>query len=124
MLLLQMRIVQSRAHAKSRDFGNCVRDWWRGTDYSSTLSSSFFLLQSAAACTKASTTGCGFFSVDDNCGWKSVARKKRWVGDSMARISPCEPRAATGKPASMETHSNSGLTSKLQKNSSWTTSFV
>ncbi len=28
MLLLQMRIVQSRAHAKSRDFGNCVRVWW------------------------------------------------------------------------------------------------
>jgi hypothetical protein len=45
--------------------------------YSSTLSSSFFLPQSAAACTKARTTGCGFFSVDESCGWKRVARKKR-----------------------------------------------
>jgi hypothetical protein len=36
--------------------------------YSSTLSSSFLRPQSAAACKKAKTTGCGFFSVDDNCG--------------------------------------------------------
>src|SRR5437879_1199634 len=87
-------------------------------DYSRTLSSSFLRPQSAAAWTKASTTGCGFFSVEDNCGWNSVAMKKRWVGDSMARISPSVPRATTGKPASMVAHSYSGLTSKLQKNSS------
>jgi hypothetical protein len=43
--------------------------------YSNTLSSSFFLPQSAAACRKARTMGCGFFSVDDSCGWKSVAKK-------------------------------------------------
>ena len=42
--------------------------------YSSTLSSSFFLPQSAAAWTKARTIGCGFFSVDASCGWKSVAK--------------------------------------------------
>ena len=42
--------------------------------YSNTLSSSFFLPQSAAACTNARMMGWGFFSVDDNCGWKSVAR--------------------------------------------------
>jgi|HubBroStandDraft_2_1064218.scaffolds.fasta_scaffold13769_4 hypothetical protein len=36
--------------------------------YSRTLSSSFFLPQSAAACTKARITGCGFFSVEDSCG--------------------------------------------------------
>ena len=40
----------------------------QGASYSSTLSSSFLRPQSAAACTKAKTTGCGFFSVDDNCG--------------------------------------------------------
>src|SRR5205823_4229646 len=66
--------------------------------YSSTLSSSFFLPQSAAACTKASTTGCGFFSLDDSCGWNNVATKNRCEGDSMARISPCGPRATTGNP--------------------------
>ena len=41
--------------------------------YSSTLSSSFFLPQSAAAWTKARTTGCGFFSVEESCGWNNVA---------------------------------------------------
>src|ERR1039458_1636380 len=45
--------------------------------YSRTLSSSFLRPQSAAAWTKARMTGCGFFSVEDNCGWKRVAMKKR-----------------------------------------------
>jgi hypothetical protein len=45
--------------------------------YSRTLSSSFFLPQSAAAWTKARTSGCGFFSVDESWGWKRVATKKR-----------------------------------------------
>src|ERR1051326_7670611 len=43
-----------------------------GQYHSRTLSSSFFLPQSAAAFTKASTTGCGFFSVEDSWGWNSV----------------------------------------------------
>src|ERR1022692_117234 len=90
--------------------------------YSRTLSSSFLRSQSAAAWTKARTTGCGFFAVEESWGWNRVAMKKRWVGDSMARISPCSPRATTGKPASMVAHSYSGLTSKLQKNSSVTSS--
>ena len=36
----------------------------RHTAYSNTLSSSFFLPQSAAAWTKATTRGCGFFAVE------------------------------------------------------------
>jgi hypothetical protein len=36
--------------------------------YSNTLSSSFFLPQSAAACTKASTSGCGFFGLEESWG--------------------------------------------------------
>src|SRR5580658_7340277 len=90
--------------------------------YSRTLSSSFLRPQSAAAWTKARTTGCGFLAVEESWGWKRVAMKKRWVGDSMARISPWAPRATIGNPASMVAHSYSGLTSKLQKNSSVTTS--
>src|SRR5437879_4291699 len=120
-----MRLVLRLPNLRGRDFGNeRVRGQYgrkqdsnhrvKGSgqecplhtlNYSSTLSSSFFLPQSAAAWTKASTTGCGFFSVDDSCGWNRVARKKRWVGDSMARISRCAPRATTGNPASMVVHS-------------------
>src|SRR5580658_8675420 len=36
--------------------------------YSSTLSSSFFRPQSAAACTNASTRGCGFPVLEESCG--------------------------------------------------------
>lgn len=110
---LQMRIVTGEKPVQGRVFRNLSERWRtkKGVSagchlppqqnssamageapavrvHSNTLSSSFFLPQSAAACTKARMIGCGFFSVDDNCGWKSVARKKRCVGDSMARISP------------------------------------
>src|ERR1700688_388426 len=142
-----MRLVLRREAGECRDFGNvrtlfttesqrhrenlsslffhsslCLCDSVVKLPYSRTLSSSFLRSQSAAACTKANTRGCGFFSVEDSWGWNSVAIKKRWVGDSNARISPSGPRATIGKPASMAHHSNSGLTSKLQKNSSVTTS--
>jgi hypothetical protein len=80
---LQMRIVRGGKPLQGTVFGNDSQraeleentraERQRHTIYSNTLSSSFFLAQSAAACTKAKTMGCGFFSVDDNCGWKSVA---------------------------------------------------
>src|SRR5207253_5214213 len=92
--------------------------------YSNTLSSNFFLPQSAAAWTKAITRGRGSFGLEESCGWNKVAMQKRCVGDSTARISPLEPRATTGNPASIAVHSYSGLTSKLQKNSSVTMSCV
>ena len=91
-----MRMVKGRKSAWGSDFGNRGRkvkwypaSWMRLADmacpelaegsvrptltYSRTLSSSFFLPQSAAAWTKARTSGCGFFSVDDSCGWNKVA---------------------------------------------------
>ena len=36
--------------------------------YSSTLSSNFFLPQSAAACTNANTSGCGLPGLEESCG--------------------------------------------------------
>jgi hypothetical protein len=91
-----MRMVRRREAAECSDFSNFATSFHRDTGqqrknrkqgfglcvcgesfYSSTLSSSFLRPQSAAACTKARTTGCGVFSVEDNCGWKSVATKKR-----------------------------------------------
>lgn len=77
--VLQMRIVVGRKRDALWVFGNSKVDGWRlvprkpVAGYSSTLSSSFFLPQSAAACTKASTSGCGLFAVEDSCGWNSVA---------------------------------------------------
>src|SRR3954454_6004215 len=129
-LPLQMRLGMGRCDGECYDFRNSCKPQTLDSrprsevesSYSSTLSSSFFLPQSAAACTKASTTGCGFFSLDDSCGWNNVATKKRCIGDSIARISPCGPRATTGNPASIVVHSKSGLISKLQKNSSVTVS--
>ena len=81
--VLQMQMVTGKKPVRGRVFGNQrgggklpprqpVRR--RRYLYSSTLSSSFFLPQSAAACTNARMMGWGFFSVDDSCGWKSVAR--------------------------------------------------
>src|ERR1700690_2392168 len=114
--------TESRSTSKSKSTSKAADGGVLYTGYSRTLSSSFLRPQSAAAWTKARTTGCGFFSVEESWGWNRVAMKKRWVGDSMAGISPWAPRATMGKPASMVAHSYSGLTSKLQKNSSVTTS--
>src|ERR1700733_2728317 len=112
-----MRKVRRQDRGECCDFGNREK-LFTAEHYSSTLSSSFLRPQSAAACTKARTTGCGVFSVDDSWGWKSVAMKKRWGGVWRARLPPGAPGATTGNPASMVAHSYSGLTSKLQKNSS------
>lgn len=55
--------------ALSEVAGSCQRSGAPPTvSYSSTLSSNFFRSQSAAACTNARTTGCGFFSLEDSCG--------------------------------------------------------